>query len=85
MASTSGIHFNSMFFENNHEYSEFLFLAKSIIQGSQEASNIKSNSEGDASWALLLSIAFGQSKHVVSLALHCKFFYCQRWCKKYFL
>jgi hypothetical protein len=50
MASISGIHLNTVFFEDNDEYGEFLFLAKGMIQGS---SNIESNSEGDAYWAFL--------------------------------
>jgi hypothetical protein len=45
MASISGIHLDTVFFEDNDEYGEFLFLAKSI----QGSSNIESNSEGNAS------------------------------------
>jgi hypothetical protein len=52
MASISGIHSNIMFSkDNDKENGEFLSPTESIIQGSKEASNIKSNNEGDESWA----------------------------------
>ncbi len=53
MAYTSGIHLNTMFSKHNDEYGEFLSPTENIIQGSQEASNVESNSEGNASWAFL--------------------------------
>jgi hypothetical protein len=43
MVYASGIHLDTIFSENNSEYGEFLFLVESVIQGSQETSNVKSN------------------------------------------
>jgi hypothetical protein len=35
VASTSGIHLNTMFLKNNDEYVEVLFPPENIIEGSQ--------------------------------------------------
>jgi len=48
MASTICFHLNTMFSKHNDEYGEFLSPSENIIQGSQEASNVESNSEGNA-------------------------------------
>jgi hypothetical protein len=39
-----------MFSKHNDEYGDFLSHVENIIQGSQEASNVGSNSEENASW-----------------------------------
>lgn len=48
MAYTSGIHLHTILFEDDVEYGEFVFPTKNAFQGSQEASNVESNSEGNA-------------------------------------
>jgi hypothetical protein len=53
MVYASGIHLDTIFSENNGEYGEFVFLVESVIQGSQETSNVKSNIDENAFWAII--------------------------------
>jgi len=39
--------------KRNGEYGEFVFLVESVIQGSKETSNVKSNIDENASWAII--------------------------------
>jgi len=53
MVYASGIHLDTIFSENNGEYGEFVFLVESVIQGSQETSNVKSNIDENVFWAII--------------------------------
>jgi hypothetical protein len=54
MVYASGIHLDTKYFpKNNGEYGEFVFVVESVIQGSQETSNVKSNIDEIVFWAII--------------------------------